>query len=501
MTTTATPAMDALEDRFRRRAILGEAQAVLHWDASVTMPRGAAASRGDQLAELDVLGHAIITDPSLPDLLDRAEGEALDDWRRANLKEMRRAHIHASALPEALVAEMTRAGSACEAVWRDAKPRSDFAAVLPHFERVLAATREAASAKAAALGLSPYDALLDQYEPDARIAEIEQVFARLEAFLKDFLPQAEEAQAQAGAPVPLVGPYPLAAQQALIREMAGAVGFDFNHGRLDESTHPFSTGWPGDRRITVRYDEADPLSALYAVLHECGHALYEAGLPEKGLRQPVGSARGMQLHESQSLTVEMQVGRSDGFLEFLAPRLQQAFGGAPEFAPDNLAKLVRQVERGFIRVEADEVTYPLHVILRTRLEQALLSGDLHPRDLPGAWNDGFEKLMGHRPPEDRLGCLQDIHWFDGAIGYFPTYTLGAMSAAQLFQAARLADGEIEPAIARGDLRPLLGWLGRHVHGKGSSLSTSDILVQATGRPLEATAFEAHLTRRYLDQAG
>jgi len=499
MTATAvasTPMMDVLEERFRRAALLSEAQSVLHWDASVTMPRGAAPSRGEQLAELDVLAHGIIADSSLIDLFGAAEAEPLDGWRRANLREMRRQHVHASALPEALVGAMTRAGSACESVWRDARAKSDFAAVLPLFEQVVALAREAAAAKAGVLGLSPYDALLDRFEPDARIAEIEPVFAALERFLVDFLPRAEEAQARAGAPLPLNGPYDLDAQRSLIRDMAGVVGFDFQHGRLDESAHPFSTSWPGDRRITVRYDEADPLSALFAVLHECGHSLYEAALPKKGLRQPIGAARGMQLHESQSLAVEMQVGRSDTFLSFLAPRLQQAFDGAPEFAADNLAKLVRRVERGFIRVEADEVTYPLHVILRTRLERALLSGDLAPRDLPGAWNEGFAALMGRTPPEDRLGCLQDIHWYDGAFGYFPTYTLGAMSAAQLFQAAQDQDSSIAPAIAAGDLKPLLAWLGTHVHGLGSSQSTRDILIGATGRPLEAAAFEQHLQRRY-----
>ena len=250
-------------------------------------------------------------------------------------------------------------------------------------------------------------------------------------------------------------------QEALCRRLSERLGLDFAHARLDRSAHPFSGGTPTDVRITTRYDETDFTQAVLAVVHETGHALYERGLPAAWARQPVGEAAGMAAHESQSLIVEMQACRSDAFLTWLGPELHAAFGGDPApYRPDNLARLWRRVERGFIRVDADEMTYPAHVILRFRLEQALVAGSLAVADLPGAWNDGFHALLGIAPPDDARGCLQDIHWYDGAFGYFPSYTLGAMAAAQLMAAARREVAGLDAALGRGDLSPLLGLAAR-----------------------------------------
>jgi carboxypeptidase Taq len=277
------------------------------------------------------------------------------------------------------------------------------------------------------------------------------------------------------------------------------VGFDFDHGRLDISLHPFCGGTPDDVRITTRYDEADFRGALMGVLHETGHALYERGLPIEWRRQPVGDARGMAMHESQSLLMEMQACRSREFTAFLAPLLRETFGGTgPVWEADNLYRLGTQVRRSLIRVDADEVTYPAHVILRYRLERAMIAGDLALADLPAAWNDGMKELLGIVPPDDRQGCLQDIHWYDGAWGYFPTYTMGAMIAAQLFDAAKRANPGLLEELGAGDFARLLGWLRAHVHGKGSSRTTTEIVAEATGHPLDAAVFEAHLRRRYLD---
>jgi len=263
--------------------------------------------------------------------------------------------------------------------------------------------------------------------------------------------------------------------------------------------HPFTGGVPDDVRITTRYADADFSRALMGVLHETGHALYERGLPAAWRGQPVGEARGMATHESQSLLIEMQVCRGREFLGYLAPLLRQAFAGAgPYWRDDNLARFFTKVEPGLIRVDADEVTYPLHIILRYRLERALLAGDLALADLPGAWRQGMKDLLGIDVPTDKDGCLQDIHWPSGSFGYFPTYTLGAMAAAQLFAAAKAADAAIAPGIARGDFGPLSAWLKAKVHGRGSFDPTTDaLLVEATGQPLGAAAFEAHLCERYL----
>ena len=248
-------------------------------------------------------------------------------------------------------------------------------------------------------------------------------------------------------------------------------------------------------RITTRYDEMDPLSAICGVLHETGHALYEQNLPRAFQRQPVGEAAGMATHESQSLIMEMQAVRSDAYLAYLAPLLTQAFGKPVSAAA--LKRRLRHVERSFIRVEADEMTYPAHVILRFRLEQALISGDLAVADLPGAWNDGFSSLLGITPPDDRQGCLQDIHWYDGAVGYFPSYTLGAMAAAQLMAAARQALPELDEGLRRGDFSGLVTWLSARIHSHGSRLGFNELLQEATGEKLNPSAFEAHLTTRYL----
>jgi carboxypeptidase Taq len=493
-------AYDRLAARFARIATIGEASSVLSWDAATMMPAGGGAARGDQLAVLAGMSHSLLVAPVVGEDLTAAEAAPEHDpWRAANLCLMRHAYIRATAMPPDLVEAQARANSACEKVWREARRQSDFAQVRPHLEEVVRLTREAAAALAPALGLDPYDALMDGYQHGMRTADVAKVFAEYETFLRRALPQAEERQARNPPPLRPADPFPIAVQEALCRRLSERMGLEFTHARLDRSAHPFSGGTPVDVRITTRYDETDFTQAVLAVVHETGHALYERGLPAAWARQPVGEAAGMAAHESQSLIVEMQACRSDPFLSWLGPELLSAFGGDPApYRPDNLARLWRRVERGFIRVDADEMTYPAHVILRFRLEQALVAGSLAVADLPAAWNDGFHALLGMVPPDDARGCLQDIHWYDGAIGYFPSYTLGAMAAAQLMAAARREVADLDAALTRGDLSPLLAWLRAKVHGQGSLFEFNDLLSEATGKPLDPADFEAHLTARYLN---
>ena len=489
-----------LEKRFARLSAINRASAILNWDRSAIMPDGASDDRADQLATLDGVAHEMMVAPEMPELLGRAEeGKAgLDAWRAANLHEMRHYWIHSSALPGDLVEARTRARSACEMAWREAKKNADFKSLLPTLSEVLTLTRRVGEAKAAALGLSVYDALLDEYEPGGRSAHIDVLFAELRSFLPGLLGRVMERQTQLGEPLPLEGPFALEAQRKLGLQMATALGFDFHHGRLDVSAHPFTGGTPDDVRITTRYDEKDFARALMGTLHETGHALYEAGLPRDWRRQPVGQSRGMVLHESQSLLMEMQACRSSAFIDFAAPLMRAAFGrSGPAWEVGNIYRIYTRVRPGFIRVDADEVTYPLHIVLRYRLERALLAGDLALADLPGAWNDGMKELLGIVPPNDSVGCLQDIHWPDGSFGYFPTYTLGALAAAQLFAAARKAVPDLLGSIGKGDFAPLLAWLRTNVHGKGSIAGTDAILAEATGAPLGVAAFKAHLESRYL----
>ena len=497
---SALAAQARLVARFARIATIEEAAGMLSWDAAAVMPAGGAAARGDQLAVLAGLAHGLLVAPEVADDLDRADsaGAVADPWQAANLRLMRQAYRRASALPAELVEAQARANSACEKIWREARRTSDFPLVAPALREVVALVREQAAALAPVLGLSPYDALMDGYQRGIGAADVEPVFAAYAAFLAAALPQAEALQAARPAGVRPAGPFPAAVQEALCRHMSAQAGLEPQHSRLDRSAHPFCGGTPNDVRITTRYDEQDFAQALLGVMHETGHALYERGLPVAWSRQPVGAAAGMAVHESQSLIIEMQACRSDAFLGWLGRELNLFFGGDPApYAGDNLGRLWRRVQRGLIRVEADEMTYPAHVILRFRLEQAIVSGDLAVADLPTAWNQGMRALLGVVPPDAARGCLQDIHWYDGAFGYFPSYTLGAMAAAQLMAAARREVTELDGALAAGDLAPLLGWLRERVHGMGSLLGFNDLLRHATGKPLDPLDFEAHLTARYL----
>lgn len=494
-------AYDALTMLFRRVSLLGEAAGLLGWDSATFMPRGGAEARADQIAELERVRHEALRDPRVAEWLDRAESESatMEDWRRADLAAMRRRRRRADALDPALESAMTRARLACEMAWREARPADDFAGLAPLLEEVVRRVREVAAALGEALGCAPYDALLDGYQPGLRAADFDPVFDELAAFLPGFIADAMQRQARRPPARLPRGPFPVVAQRALARESMAAVGFSFEHGRLDESAHPFSGGAPDDLRVTTRYDEADFMSSLMAALHETGHALYDRNLPRRWRHRPVGEALGMAMHESQSLLIEMQACRSRGFFGFAAPAMRRAFGGAgPEWSADNLYRVATRVEPGAIRVDADEATYPAHILLRTRLERALLSGDLAVGDLPGAWREEMRRLLGVTPETDRDGCLQDIHWMDGDFGYFPTYTLGAIAAAQLFAAARAADPAIEPGIAAGDFSPLLGWLKTHVHDHASVMSMDALLERATGRALDLATYTDHLRARYCE---
>ncbi len=483
----------ALERRFKRIADLGGAAAVLHWDQAAMMPKGGNAARGEQLAALGGVMHEILTAEATAELMEAARAEPLDVWQASNLKLIEERYTRATALPQDLVEAKARATNHCEMAWRQARADDDYASLRPHLEEVLRLTREAATLQGEKLGLDPYAALLDQFQPGVDEAAIDALFEPLQ----DQLPALIEARiATQPAPERPGGPFPKAQQKALATNLMARLGFDFDHGRLDESTHPFCGGTPSDIRITTRYEEHETVSALMGVLHETGHALYEAGLPEPWRGQPVGKSHGMAIHESQSLIIEMQACRSPAFLRYLSGRLGETFGQQRAFEPENLVALYTHVEKGLIRVDADELTYPLHIVLRYRLEKALLAGDLDLRDLPGAWRDGMRELLGITPETDREGCMQDIHWPVGAFGYFPNYTLGGLLAAQLFQAAERQLPALLAEIEKGRFAPLRQWLRANVHEKASSVPMQTLIEEATGSRLDTAAFLAHARGRY-----
>lgn len=491
-----TQAYAELERRFRTLALLEDAQSLLHWDASTLMPDAAAAARSEQLAALSTLKHQWLTDPLTARLLEAAASDPapLDAWQQANLREMRRAYTHAACLDNALVEEMSRLCAESEHTWFTARQADDFARMRPYLERIVTLTREMAAAKAEALGCAPYDALLDSYDPGLRSTLVDRCFTPLAERLPALIDAATHAQAAATPPPPPDLAAPVTAQEALGRAVLEAFGFEFSALRLDTSPHPFCGGARGDIRITTRYNPEDITESLFGVLHESGHALYEKQLPAHWRYQPVGEARGMSVHESQSLWVEMQLGQSPAFMRFLLPLLERHLG--QRFEEASLYRALTRVERGLIRVTADEVTYPAHIILRYQLEKALLGGTLAVADLPGAWADGMQALLGIRPGDDRDGCLQDVHWPGGAFGYFPTYTLGALIAAQLMEAMREALPDLDQQVEQGHFAPLHAWLATHVHGMASLHGTEALVAHATGKPLGIEAYFRYIERKY-----
>jgi len=482
---------------FTRLSRFSHLSAMAGWDMFTMMPPGGSQARGEALAELSVLQHQILTDKNVAIWLEGAAQENLNDIEQANLREMTRQYQQAALLPEALVEAKSLAGSKCEHAWRSQRPANDWDGFAENLKEVVKLSREEARLRADAKGCSPYDALLDIYEPDMTSARLDELFGDLKTWLPDLLTQVVEKQAQQPLIAPQ-GPFPIDLQREIGVETMARLGFDFNGGRLDVSAHPFCGGVPEDVRITTRYDENELLSALLGVVHETGHARYEQNLPRSWPGQPVALARSTAIHESQSLFFEMQLGRSEAFLKQLLPSVVQRFGDQPAFSESNFVAWNQRVKPGYIRVDADEVSYPAHVVLRYEIERALINGEIEVDDIPALWDEKMRNWLGLSTTGNyRDGCMQDIHWTDGGFGYFPSYTLGAMYAAQLFHAARKALPDLDAAIAAGDFSTLFDWLRQNIWQHGSRFTTAQLIENATGEALNSRYFRQHLTARYL----
>ncbi len=472
------------------------AASILGWDRNAMMPAKGNDARAAAEAELQALIHRTRTDPKLAEQLRAAEGEALDDIERANLREMRRDWRDANALPEALVEAKSLAAAQCEHAWRTQRGNNDWNGFLDNFRDVVRLAREEAQLLADDSGLSRYDALMDRYEPGVRAADIDRIFGDVKQWLPQLIARVQAKQGNDRVTEP-VGPFPAAAQRALNLEIMQQLGFDFDGGRLDESAHPFTGGVPEDVRLTTRYNEDSFVQSLMGTIHETGHARFEQNLPREWLSQPVGVARSYGIHESQSLSFEMQLARSREFTGFIAPLLTKHFGSQPAFDPDNLYRLLTRVKPGLIRVNADEVTYPAHIILRYEIERPLIEGEIEPEDIPALWDDKMQTLLGQDTRGNfKDGCLQDVHWSGGAFGYFPSYTLGAMYAAQWFAAIRRATPDLDARIAVGDFAPVFEWLKANVWSQASRWQTPELVQKASGEALNPAHFRAHLEKRY-----
>ncbi|MBK0003411.1 carboxypeptidase M32 [Erwinia sp. S38] len=482
---------------FQRLSRFGHLAAITGWDMQTMMPAGGSRARGEALAELSVLRHEILTAKQVGEWLDQAKQEDLDDVAQANLYEMHRAWQQASLLPASLVEAKSIAGSRCEHAWRQQRPANDWQGFAANLKEVVKLSREEAEIRAQANGCSRYDALLDVFEPGMTSAKLDSTFGDLKQWLPELLQKIVDQQAKETVIAP-VGPFPQEQQKELGLAIMKLLGFDFNAGRLDVSAHPFCGGVPQDVRITTRYKSDEFISAMMGVIHETGHARYEQNLPQQWADQPVALARSTAIHESQSLFFEKQLGRSPQFLSLIQPLAVQLLGDRPGMENTNFIALNQRVKPGLIRVDADEVSYPAHVILRYEIERALITGEIEVDDIPTLWQEKMQHWLGINTAGNyRDGCMQDIHWTDGAFGYFPTYTLGAMYAAQLFQALKRAIPQVNELIAQGDLQPVFNWLQQNIWQHGSRFSTRQLVENATGEDLNPIWFRQHLESRYL----
>lgn len=485
------------------RALQG-AVALLTWDQETYLPKAGAEARGEQLSALQGLYHEKLTAPALGDAILEAENSPLSPalspagqdaaWRAA-LRALRFDRDRAVRVPARLVRELARRQSAALVAWRAARELDRFGGFAPHLEKLVALRREQAEAIGVPAGGELYDVLLDGYEEGMRVARLEPLFQRLQGWL---VPLVERLTARRPPPDPFAGRrFDADAQWQLTLELLAAMGFDLDAGRQDRSIHPFSLGLdPRDVRLTTHLHEEAPLSALFSTLHEGGHGLYEQGLPAEHRRTFLCAAASLGLHESQSRLWENLVGRSRPFWRWLLPRFQQRFPAVAGVDPDAFHRAVNRVERTLIRTESDEVTYNLHVALRFELELGMLRGTLRVTDLPRAWDEGMQRLLGVRPRRAAEGVLQDIHWAWGELGYFPTYTVGNLYAASLFAAARAALPALDDDLAAGRLVPLRDWLREHVHRHGRALPAEELVRRATGRGLQDGDFRAYLEAKY-----
>ncbi len=485
---------DQFIDRVEKISNVGHAAGVLRWDQEVMMPDEGTPARSKQLSTLSSIGHDLLTAEETGELLEELEDTELNQDQSAVVREIRRRYDRSTKVPTDLVEEISEATTNAHPVWTDAKADSDFSAFAPTLEELVDLKTEYAGHIDP--DADPYTVLFQDYEPYIDIGTAERVLDRL----SEALPPMIEAIRESGTDLaePFDGEYDHDAQQRVVRDALDLLGYDWERGRLDTAPHPFSTGTQYDARVTTRFTDDDPLDSLGSTIHEFGHATYTLGLPDEGYGTPLGQARDLSVHESQSRFWENHVGRTREFWELFLPRMrehldvgevtpQQAYEAANRIKPDNL-----------IRVEADELTYHLHIAVRFEIERELVSGDLDVREVPAVWNEKYDRYLGVRPENDAEGCLQDIHWSHGNFGYFPTYSLGSVLAAQLYAAAERDLGDLDEDIRNGSFDDLGEWLRENVHRHGARYTTDELVEEATGESYTADYFLEYVTEKYSD---
>jgi len=489
-----------LVERLKELALMRSCGAILGWDEQTNLPPRGAELRANQLALLAGLCHDRATAPEFRDLLakldDDSQLDGPDSIPAANVREARWSYERAHKLPKQLVEEISRVSTLSQQAWVEARSKSDFPAFQPWLTKIIALKREEADALGSPSGVR-YDALLEDYEPGASVAQIQAAFTPLRTQLVELVSAIRESGIQPDISI-LERRFPVDAQKELSLEAARAIGFDFQSGRLDIAAHPFCSGiGPGDCRLTTRYNEHHFSGSLFGTLHEAGHGIYEQGLSDDQFGLGCGEACSLGIHESQSRMWENLVGRSRAFWDYFYPRAQGAFSESlKNVSKDQFYTVINDVRPSWIRVEADEVTYNLHIMLRFEIEQELLSGALDAADVPGVWNERFTSYFGMTPPDDALGCLQDVHWGAGLLGYFPTYSLGNMYASQFFEKAAEDLGDLPGMFRKGEFQPLKDWLRKNIHVHGKRFRAPQLVERVTGQPLSSEPLLRHLRSKF-----
>ncbi|XVH30372.1 carboxypeptidase M32 [Haloferacaceae archaeon DSL9] len=488
-------AYDDLVDTITRINAIQSASGVLSWDQQVMMPEGGTPARSKQLSTLSALSHELLVDGDVGALLDDLEGADLDEEQEAVVREVRRTYERAERVPGELVEEISTTTSEALNAWESARAADDFEQFAPYLEKLIDLKRQ--YAEHVDPDADPYEVLFADYEPWLPLEQAEAILEELRETLVPLIDDIRESDADLAVDA-FEGEFDTDTQEELSREALSLLGYDWERGRLDVSTHPFTSGNQFDARVTTRFDESDPLGALTATIHEFGHAQYQLGLPDDQFGTPLGEARDLSVHESQSRLWENHVGRSRAFWELFLPTFAAHFPDV-DATPEEAYEAVSQVrEDNLIRVEADELTYHLHIVVRFEIERELISGDLAVEDVPERWNDKYEEYLGIRPDTDAEGCLQDIHWSHGSFGYFPTYSLGSVMAAQLFAAAEADIEDLDARVRDGDFADLHAWLEENVHRHGQRYRTNELVVNATGSDFTADAFVAYVAEKYGD---
>ncbi|MCC8369103.1 MAG: carboxypeptidase M32 [Rickettsia endosymbiont of Oxypoda opaca] len=489
-----------LENEFLKISHINNALAILYWDIAANMPTGSAESRTNEIVTLTSLVHGMLKSDELSDLVGRAKEEIkeLNNWQVANIREIERNILDANCIDDELQKKIVAATTECELVWRKARANNDYNLFKPHLQKVLNYTKEIAKARASVFNCGMYDALIDMYDPNRKSAEIREIYKVLKTNIPELINKVVEKQ-KSEEIIVSSDKISVEIQKNIGKRIMEIMQLDLTKARLDESVHPFCGGTSDDVRLTTRYEENNFISGLMGIVHETGHALYEQNLPSLYKNQPVGDAKGMAFHESQSLFMEMQVAKSKEFIEFLAKLLKDefAFKGS-EYSADNLYKKVTRVKPDFIRVDADEVTYPMHVILRFELEELLIEGDLNLDELPSYWDTQMQEYLNIKPQAVSKGCMQDIHWSHGSFGYFPAYTNGAIIASMLMKRVQETHNNIKHDILKGEFSNLNKFLNSNIRNFGSLKNSNDLLKGATGEEkINPDIYIKYLEGKYL----